>query len=44
MNTRSGSQLTLNFRGLPSNIHTVHVILHDEQAVNVSASGIEVLD
>jgi hypothetical protein len=44
VNTRSGSQLTLNFRGLPSNINTTHVILHYEQAVNVSAAGIEVLD
>jgi hypothetical protein len=44
VNTRSGSQLTLNFRGLPSDIHTIHAILHYEIAVNVSAAGIEVLD
>jgi hypothetical protein len=44
VNTRSGSQLTLNFRGLPTYIDTIHVILHYEQAVNVSAAGIEVLD
>jgi hypothetical protein len=44
VNTRSGSQLTLNFRGLPSVINTIHVVLHYEQAVNVSAAGIEVLD
>jgi hypothetical protein len=44
VNTRSGSQLTLNFRGLPAEINTIHVILHYEQAVNVSAAGIEVLD
>jgi hypothetical protein len=44
VNTRSGSQLTLSFRGLPSDIHTIHVILHYEVAVNVSAAGIEVLD
>jgi hypothetical protein len=44
VNTRSGSQLTLNFRGLPTRINTIHVILHYEQAVNVSAAGIEVLD
>jgi hypothetical protein len=44
VNTRSGSQLTLNFRGLPAIIDTIHVILHYEQAVNVSAAGIEVLD
>jgi hypothetical protein len=34
----------LNFRGLPAIINTIHVILHYEQAVNVSAAGIEVLD
>jgi hypothetical protein len=44
VNTRSGSQLTLNFRGLPSYINTIHVVLHYECAVNVSAAGIEVLD
>jgi hypothetical protein len=44
VNTRSGSQLTLNFRGLPAGIDTIHVILHAEIAVNVSAAGIEVLD
>jgi hypothetical protein len=44
VNTRSGAQLTLNFRGLPAIIDTIHVILHYEQAVNVSAAGIEVLD
>jgi hypothetical protein len=44
VNTRSGSQLTLNFRGLPTAINTIHVVLHYEVAVNVSAAGIEVLD
>jgi hypothetical protein len=44
VNTRSGSQLTLNFRGLPAYINTIHVVLHYESAVNVSAAGIEVLD
>jgi hypothetical protein len=44
VNTRSGSQLTLNFRGLPTYIDTIHVVLHYEVAVNVSAAGIEVLD
>jgi hypothetical protein len=44
VNTRSGSQLTLNFRGLPASINTIHVVLHYEVAVNVSAAGIEVLD
>jgi hypothetical protein len=44
VNTRSGSQLTLNFRGLPTYIDAIHVVLHYEVAVNVSAAGIEVLD
>jgi hypothetical protein len=44
VNTRSGSQLTLNFRGLPTSVNTIHVVLHYEVAVNVSAAGIEVLD
>jgi hypothetical protein len=44
VNTRSGSQLTPHFRGLPSSINTIHVVLHYEVAVNVSAAGIEVLD
>jgi hypothetical protein len=44
VNTRSGSQLTLNFRGLPPSVNTIHVVLHYEVAVNVSAAGIEVLD
>jgi hypothetical protein len=44
VNTRSGSQLTLNFRGLPTYISAIHVVLHYEVAVNVSAAGIEVLD
>jgi hypothetical protein len=44
VNTRSGSQLTLNFRGLPSDIHTIHVLLHYELSVSVSSAGIEVLD
>ena len=43
VNTRSGTQLTLNFRGLPASINTIHVVLHYEVAVNVSAAGIEVL-
>ena len=44
VNTRSGSQLTFNIRGLPASINTIHVVLHYECAVNVSAAGIEVLD
>ncbi len=44
VNTRSGSQLTLNFRGLPTSVNTIHMVLHYEVAVNVSAAGIEVLD
>jgi hypothetical protein len=44
VNTRSGSQLTLKFRGLLASINTIRVVLHYEVAVNVSAAGIEVLD
>ena len=44
VNTRSGSQLTFHFRGLQTTINTIHVILHYEVAVNVSAAGVEVLD
>jgi hypothetical protein len=43
VNTRSGAQLTLNFRNLGDST-LIHVILHYEQIVNVSASGAEVLD
>ncbi len=38
------ARLTINFRGLPVAINTIHVVLHYEVAVNVSAAGIEVLD
>ena len=43
INTRSGSQMTLNFKNLGS-ANMIHVILHYEQVVNVSAAGVEVLD
>lgn len=43
VNTRSGSQLTLNFRNMGS-ATTIHCILVYEQVVNVSAAGVEVLD
>lgn len=43
VNTRSGAQLTLNFRNLGDST-LIHVILHYEQIVNVSAAGAEVLD
>lgn len=43
VNTRSGAQLTLNFRNL-GDTTMIHVILHYEQIVNVSAAGAEVLD
>jgi hypothetical protein len=43
-NTRSGSQLTLNLRGLPTTINTILCILHYEQVVSVSQAGVEVLD
>jgi len=43
VNTRSGAQLTLNFRNLGA-ITAVHVVMHYEQILNVSAAGAEVLD
>ena len=43
VNTRSGAQLTLNFKNLGA-ITAVHVVLHYEQILNVSAAGAEVLD
>ena len=43
INTRSGSQLTLNFRNLWA-ATMIHAILHYEQIVNLSAAGVEVLD
>jgi hypothetical protein len=43
VNTRSGSQLTLNFRNLGT-ATTIHCVLVYEQVVNVSAAGVEVLD
>ena len=43
INTRSGSQLSLNFRNLGA-ATMIHVVLHYEQIVNLSASGVEVLD
>jgi hypothetical protein len=44
VNTRSGSQLTLSFRNLPTTINTILVVLHYEQVVQVSKAGVEVLD
>ena len=43
VNTRSGSQLTLNFRNLGA-ATMCHVVLVYDQIVNVSAAGVEVLD
>ena len=43
VNTRSGSQLTLNFKNL-GDATMIHVILIYEQIINVSAAGVEVLD
>ena len=43
INTRSGSQLTLNFRNLGA-ATMIHVVLHYEQIVSLSAAGVEVLD
>ena len=43
VNTRSGSQLTLNFRNL-GQATMMHVVLLYDEIVNVSAAGVEVLD
>ena len=43
IHTRSGSQLTLNMKNLGATT-MVHVVLHYEQIVNLSAAGVEVLD
>jgi hypothetical protein len=43
VNTRSGSQLTINFRNL-GNTTTAHCILVFDQVCNISAAGVECLD
>ena len=43
INTRSGSQLSLNFKNLGTTT-MVHVVMHYEQVLNLSAAGAEVLD
>ena len=43
INTRSGSQLTLNFRNLGAST-MIHVVLIYEQVLSLSAAGTEVLD
>ena len=43
VNTRSGSQMCLNFKNL-RNATMIHVVLHYEQIANLSAAGVEVLD
>jgi hypothetical protein len=43
INTRSGSQLSLNFKNLGATT-MVHVVMHYEQVLNLSAAGAEILD
>jgi hypothetical protein len=43
INTRNGSQLSLNFKNLGKTT-MLHVIMHYEQILNLSAAGAEVLD
>jgi hypothetical protein len=43
INTRSGSQLSLNFKNLGAT-RQIHVVMHYEVVCNVSASGVEILD
>ena len=43
INTRCGSQLSLNFKNLGATT-MVHVVMHYEQVLNLSAAGAEILD
>ncbi len=43
INTRSGSQCSLNFKNLGAATQ-IHVVMHFEAVVNCSAAGVEVLD
>ncbi len=43
INTRSGSQVSLNFRNLGT-AKQIHVVLHFDQVVSCSASAVEVLE
>jgi hypothetical protein len=43
MNTRSGSQLTLNFRNTGA-IVTIHVVLLFDQVADLSSAGVTVMD
>jgi hypothetical protein len=43
INTRSGSQLSLNFRNLGT-ATTIHVVMQYELILNISGAGSEVLD
>ncbi len=43
INTRSGSQVTLNFKNL-GEAKQIHVVMHYDQVLNVSSAGCEVLD
>jgi hypothetical protein len=44
INTRSGSQLSLNFKNLGASVRQIHVVMHYEVVCNVSASGVDILD
>jgi hypothetical protein len=43
INTRSGSQLCINVKNMDS-AAMIHVVMHYEQIINMSAAGVEVLD
>ena len=43
INTRSGSQITLNFKNL-GEAQQIHIVMHYDQVLNVSAAGYEILD
>ena len=44
VNTRSGSQLKMNFKNCGRNMGQVHVIMHFDCILKVSAAGCELLD
>ena len=44
VNTRQGSQVTLNFKNIGTSVKYVHIVLHYDVVVSVSAAGAELLD
>jgi len=44
VNTRSGSQLTINLKSCGAHANQIHVIMHFDCVLNCSAAGCEMLD